>query len=144
MKTKLYYALGMLFVAVIAVPSHALMTDLEIIPANPDISSDISIKVTGFEAVGASITKSEFTMSGNSLSLDLYITYGMLQVITDWDFTEEVGTLPVGEYSVCVSLSPDMDPTVPVQRLGTCFEVVPEPMTLSLLALGGLLIRRRK
>ncbi len=137
--------LKLLFVLVamsgVAGIGNASITDISIQPATPTFNDDISVLVSGVESSSMGIVDSSLTVDNTSIELDIYLQEGMLPVVTPWTHSENIGMLAIGTYDLMVNTiyAPDVSDT-----FTTSFEVVPEPATLLLLAMGGLMMRRKR
>lgn len=130
-----------------------VITDITVTPQNPTIVDNIFVSVDG--GIGyiddIEMTGHNFQIDGATIYFDIYFLDSSqggisLPITGDWNVTEPIGLLQANTYSV-VSRAWLADIESPVYDLkdsySTDFTVIPEPMTLSLLALGGLLIRKR-
>lgn len=119
------------------------ITEVNITPDTPAINDLIIITTCGVESSSVSILGSSYILDGLFLTLNISIYVGSLPMVTPWDESVNIGTLPEGTYNLTVhSIAqdyPQYDDTY-----YTSFEVIPEPATLGLLVLGSLLIHRRK
>ena len=119
-----------LFAAILCLSStsKSAITNVYIEPDVPSTLDDITIFVTGFEVEGpVSIYDNNFFINDTSLTLDLYINTGFFQVITPWDYSEPIGSLPAGSYDLNVNefLTGNLIQTYPLS-----FEVIPEPSSI--------------
>jgi len=122
----------------------ATITDVYILPEEPTIDDAITISVSGVEPYGGvSITDSVFNVDGTSLGLDLYLTLGLSPVLTPWSYSEDIGSLPMGTYELSVNTIFESEPIFNDTYFKS-FEIVPEPSTVLLLALGILALTRKK
>jgi hypothetical protein len=124
--------------------SSASITDVNILPSLPTQLDAISIVTFGIEGWGAVfVTDSAFSSEDSSLNLDIYLDVGFAAVITPWSHIENIGTLPIGFYGLTVRT---WEESIETDIYSTSFEVVPEPVTILLLATGtfGILRKGRK
>ena len=123
------------------------ITDVQVSPENPSISDIITIETEGtIPGGGIALDESVFTQDEYALQLDLYYidTAGPM-IPQSWFHDEEIGVLSQGSYDLSVQVfwkNGTEDYTLH-DSYPTNFEVIPEPLTLSLLVLGSLFIRRR-
>ncbi|MCK5581435.1 MAG: PEP-CTERM sorting domain-containing protein [Candidatus Omnitrophica bacterium] len=119
-----------------------IIDDVQVTPENPTISDSIEINVFATLPYGEVPYSTEVIIYDNKVDLD--ITFGGygLPAVTSWHHTENIGTLDIGTYDLVVTTS---DTTKPGwdDTYSTSFEVVPEPATLLLFGLGGILIRKK-
>ena len=141
MRTKILISVIVLLIGIFVLPAQASITSVAVQPEIPTINDDISLLISGVESGSMEIVDTSLIINEMLLELDIYIRYGMLPVVTPWSHSENIGMLPIGTYDLTVSMfvesRPDLDDT-----FTTSFEVVPEPGTMILLGLGGLLIRK--
>jgi len=122
--------------------AKAVITDVEITPAEPTMEDIISIVTSGVEGAGAVfVTDTDFRTDGTSLELDIFLDVGVFPALTPWSHSEYIGTLREGMYDLTVRTweLPDITDTYSIT-----FDVVPEPTTVLLLAMGILGIRANK
>ena len=146
---------GMLRVLTIVFLVHSMnsfcaavsINNVQISPDNPSIYDIITIETDGsIPGGGIALDESVFTQDEYALQLDLYYidTFGP-HIPQPWFHDEEIGVLPLGSYDLSVQVywkSGTADYTLH-DSYSTNFEVIPEPLTLSLLTLGSLFIRKR-
>ncbi len=144
MKRKIVKAI-VFIVAVTSASANATITNVLIVPSLPTPLEVIFIDISGAESSGGvTITDSVFLVDGTFLQLDLSLFVGILNVITPWSHTEDVGTLPEGLYDLTVRT---LEYSVVTDTYSMSFEVVPEPATFVLFGLGLPVLRvfsRRK
>jgi hypothetical protein len=130
----------LVFIVVVTSASvNATITDVSIVPSLPTPLDVISIDISGVESTGpVFITDTDFRQDGTLLELDIFLDVGFAAVVTPWSHTENIGTLSAGLYDLTVRTVED---SVVSDTYSTSFEVVPEPATLILLALGSLISR---
>jgi hypothetical protein len=121
------------------------ITNVSISPASPGVTDQISILVSGLEGSGGVlITDTDFSVIGNTLSLDIYLYLGPSDVGTPWSYTETVGTLSEGTYNLTVQrFLPSYYPPPIVDSYSMSFGVTPEPATIVLLGVGAILARKK-
>ncbi len=143
MKTRLLLMIG-LCLAMSTMTAQAGITDVFIFPEEPIVINPITIFVSGVESGGGvTIDNSDFQIDGTSLTLDIYIDIGLLTVVTPWSHSEDIGLLGAGIYELTANTFFEQVPFFN-DSYYTTFEVTPEPSTLILFALGGLMVRKRK
>ena len=77
------------------------ITDVNIIPDEPNEEDIITIVVSGSASQSSSIFEySNFSKVGTSLHLDLFIDLGIADTPSTWSHAEEIGTLPPGTYTL--------------------------------------------
>jgi hypothetical protein len=124
--------------------NFAWIDDVVVIPSQPLDIDVITLDISGSASSGGShIVSSLFQQEENQLTLDLTIDMGITTEISYWSHSEQIGTLVPGTYSTTVRLFfPYAPPGEELQDTYTVdFTVVPEPATLVLFGLGGLLLR---
>ena len=120
------------------------ITDVYIIPEEPLPDEIITIYASGYaSSAGPQVDYTEFSATGTSLSLDMFFLWGILPVVTSWSYSEEILPLAPGDYTLTLqSFGPPYAPYY--GRLEdtyiTSFTVVPEPATVVLLGMGGVLL----
>jgi len=122
------------------------ISDVQISPEQPFISDVITVESWGGFTEGTLFyDTSVFAKDDLSLQLDLYFTGGPGPTIPQaWFHDEVIGTLPQGNYDLLVQAYYKSSGAAEYSlhdEYSTSFEVVPEPLTLAFLALGGFLIR---
>lgn len=142
MKPRIGALLVVLVCASQSSSASAGITDVHIFPAEPTVSDAISIITGGIESQGpVEVGSTEFSVEDYSLQLDLYLNVGFLHMVTSWSYPYDIGPLSVGQYDLTVRTFEMSEIT---DIFSTEFEVVPEPMALLVLALGGLTIIRKR
>ncbi len=124
------------------------ITDVQISPDNPSINDSITIETEGYIGGGTLfLDESVFAQDEFTLQLDLYFFIGAgPQIPQPWFHDEEIGILSQGSYDLSVqAYLRNSSPTdyILTDTYPTNFEVIPEPLTLALLALGSLFIRTK-
>ncbi|MHC5061884.1 MAG: PEP-CTERM sorting domain-containing protein [Planctomycetota bacterium] len=119
----------------------AEITDVFISPQEPIEIDPITIITSGVENSGAVVIESSsFMIDGTSLELDIYLEVGSYTVMTPWQHSEDIGTLLMGTYDLTVNTINELEPEFN-DTYYTSFEVIPEPATILLFGLGGLIFR---
>ena len=117
------------------------ITDVSIEPVVPTTSDPIEIFVSGTEMYGGvTVTDSVFTLQDTSIGLDLYLSVGLLTVVTNWSYSESIDPLSAGTFDLLVRTFEDEEVTI---TYPITFEVIPEPATFLLLAAGTIGFRLR-
>jgi len=132
---------------------------VEVLPSNPGETDTVLLDATlEWPTSGYSVFESSVTfVSDFEFEVDVIVlapapgSYNF-QVITSEVSRIDLGLLPAGTYVYTINESqspghPWGGPIGPYSSGGTLsgsFEVIPEPTTLSMLALGGLMVLRRK
>lgn len=145
MKIKAIKILSLVFLLIIT-PNElkASIDDVYITPETPIPTDIITINVLGTESTGAVlILNSEFQKDDTDLSLDVFLDVGHFQVITPWDHTEIIGTLPYDTYDLTVNAY--INDSLAYTHI-TSFEVVPEPASILLFTFGtiGIFANKRR
>ena len=122
--------------------SEAGITDVYILPSEPTIEDDIEIITSGVEATNpVEIDSVDFFADDHILQLDLYLSVGVFQMVTPWEYSEDIGILALGEYDLTVRtfVNSELDDTYSEN-----FIVVPEPTSgILVLILGVFVLRYR-
>jgi hypothetical protein len=96
---------------------------------------------------GWNFDHSSFTANDKNLTLDFYfhVPDTVYMMMTTWDQSKQIGTLSADDYNLTVhTYSITSSETGLDDTFQTSFTVVPEPMTIVLLGLGGLAIVRKR
>jgi len=121
---------------------EAVIVDVDIVPEVPTLTDVITIVTFGQEGSGpVAIDGSDFLINGTSLELDIYLNVGFSTVVTPWSHPEDIGTLPAGMYDLTVRTFVLPEITEIADTYSVTFDVVPEPATVCLFGLGGLILR---
>ncbi|MFZ9034261.1 MAG: PEP-CTERM sorting domain-containing protein [Anaerohalosphaeraceae bacterium] len=127
--------------------SEGSLDYISITPSQPTASDLIELFAGGETPTNyAGLDSTNFSAVGNDLTWDIYYSLGMFQVIDNWDTSDIIGILAPGSYdlTVRVYVKGPADAFHTLDDVGyESFNVTPEPATLVLMALGGLLIRKR-
>ncbi len=143
-KIILLVIIMILSISVFVLSAQASITNVSIQPVSPIFNDDISLVISGMESSGAVlINDSVFVVNDFALELTLDMFVGGYTVMSQWSHTEDIGKLSIGTYDLTVNMSVDLNPSLN-DTFTTSFEVVPEPSSLLLLSLGGVLLRTRK
>lgn len=144
-KNHIYYGFCVFTLIIVSALSQG---GLIVVPTNPTTADSVSIQfLTWLGNPGVIVTGYDQSVYGYDIYLDLF-TYQQPgiwpDIIIDISQTYSIGNLPAGIYQVQarqydLSISP-----IPYYTESTNFEVLPEPATLMLLALGGLALNKRK
>ena len=129
---------GMTF-ACMADSAEAAITDVHLLTEEPTMNDVITIVTSGVESCSpVFITDSVFHAEETALELNIFLFVGPYTVVTPWSHSQDIGTLPAGLYELTVRTFevPNITDTYSMT-----FEVVPEPTTVLLLALGVIGIR---
>lgn len=117
-------------------------------PANPTSLDIITIEANGWVNFGSwTFDHSSFTANDKNLTLDFYFDVPdiVIWVITPWDESKQIGTLSANDYDLTVhTYSITSSGTGLDDTFTTSFTVsTPEPMTICLLGLGAVMMRRK-
>ncbi len=152
METKRVFVMLLLVVAMSGFANAGLISiyDVDISPVTPTISDVITITASGEEwAQGYDITTT-LVQDEMMLVLDIFFNYDgfSTQIVAPWHYSEEIGPLPQGDYGLIVQVFDTQpgDPTPNHGGAGTAdfTVIVPEPVTISLLAIGMLGVIKRR
>ena len=123
------------------------ITNIEISPPQPTSLNMIDIQVSGgMSSLTYLFEQSVLTFSDKQINLNIYFTsVSGPQIPFHWSHTETIGSQPIGNYEVAVSVYSKLSSNYILQDTqATAFQVVPEPTAISLLAFGVLLSRKKK
>ena len=144
---------------------HGQLPDIEsmsVVPPSPTPSGAITLNVAGtFDTLAHTIQRAPWQRVVNDIHVDLLVIelpLGAPSIPGPFEEAVDLGLLPVGEYDVTARTfvtypGPFPDPWLfpdefngagPRDTLESRFEVIPEPVTLTLLSLGGLTVLRRR
>ena len=77
---------------------------LKVSPGQPRPRDPVTLNANGDWGNAFTNLTSGTSITGNTITLTVTISDGLLQVITPWNATASIGTLPRGEYTVVVRL----------------------------------------
>ncbi|MEN6306893.1 MAG: PEP-CTERM sorting domain-containing protein [Anaerohalosphaeraceae bacterium] len=124
------------------------ISDVQIIPETPSVYDIITINTQGYiPGGGIHYDKTLFSVNNFLLELNLYYTDRIGTAIPKpWSHLDVIGTLPQGNYDLLVQAYWRVGTSGYILHddYSTAFQVIPEPATLSLLAFGAVLVRKRK
>lgn len=124
------------------------ISDVQIVPETPSIYDIITINTQGYiTGGGIHYSESLFSVNNYSLHLNLYYTAQMGPAIFQpWSHTDEIGTLPQGNYDLLVQSywRTGTSGYILHDNYSTMFQVIPEPGTLFLFIAGALLAGRKR
>jgi hypothetical protein len=117
-------------------------------PTNPTSLDIITIDANGWVNFGGwTFDHSSFTANDTDLTLDFYFDVPdiVLWVITSWDESKQIGALSANDYDLTVhTYSITSSGTALDDTFTTSFTVAtPEPMTICLLGLGAVMMKRK-
>jgi len=145
MKRKIVIVLTLtiiIYFSTSAVATTAWIVTVDMSPQEPLETDIITFDIAGQASSWPSeVGYDEFTQNGMSLQLDLYVDMGSLTMISDWTYEKQIGTLSAGTYSLEVRAFDNYDNTLQYTYPDPVyFTVVPEPTTVVLLGIGGVLL----
>ena len=142
---------------IVAAPSVvcAKLTGIEVLPPSPLETDSVVLNAellwpsSGYMVLGSSVTfLSDFEPQ---IDIDVLVPDGgVLHVLTSEVHSIDLGPLPAGTYSYTVNEIQTPPSGLPLEpywdqlTLEGTFTVVPEPTTMTVLALGGLAVLRRR
>jgi len=145
MKRKIIKVITLTIIMCFSASSSATsvwIDSVDVIPEQPLETDIITFDIVGRASSSPSeVAYDEFTQNGTSLQLDLYVNMGILTMISDWTYSKDISPLLTGTYTLEVRAFDNYDETLQDTYVFN-FTVVPEPTTLLLLTLGGILLRR--
>ena len=140
MKRKLVTFTILSIILCLSTPSFCSINNVYVNPHSPYFWESISIEVFGVEGSKPILVEdTDFRRNGTSLEFDISLYVGPWQVVTNWSYYEDIGTLPTGNYDLVVRTIED---NIVTDTHQTSFEVIPEPATLLLLAMGAFVLRQ--
>lgn len=133
-----------MFSLVRAYAAWAPIYSVEVMPHPASISDKISFDVSG--EIGSSlwyVDSTQLNIAPGSISLDLYFKESGIgaPTITPWSHSENIGFLGIGSYDLTVRTYQNAQFADSMQ---TGFSVVPEPSSVGLCVVGGLIVFSRK
>jgi hypothetical protein len=115
-------------------------------PLQPTTSDIIRLSSGGYTSNNfLGIDYTNFLAQGNNLQWDIYYSMGSMAIINNWNSSQTIGTLSPGPYDLTVRVFASQG--IGYSLDGTeheAFNVVPEPVTLVLLFLGGVMLRKHR
>ncbi|MHC4466022.1 MAG: PEP-CTERM sorting domain-containing protein [Planctomycetota bacterium] len=118
--------------------------DVDITPQEPTMLDLININVSGGASGGGSyVEHSEFSQSGTSLQLDLFVDVGDTTIPSTWSHLEQIGPFSAETYGLTVNVFEYQDGTFK-DTYTQDIVITPEPSTIGLLGLGALALTKRK
>lgn len=137
--------LAVLFIA--SFQAHAAVvwiSSVDVIPDQPLETDIITFNISGWAATNSSGVEYDlFSQDGTSLQLDLYVNMGYEAADTIWGYSKDISPLPADTYTLQVRAFDSYYGTLEDTSI-VDFTVVPEPATFLFVALGGLLLRRKR
>jgi hypothetical protein len=137
--------LAILFVFVCQISAKSVsINSVDVIPNQPLNTDLITFNIVGGAATTPSwVEYDQFSQNGTSLQLDLYVDRGPYLEFSNWGYSKQIQPLLPGIYSIEVRAFDNWYGTLQDTRT-VDFTVVPEPATLLLLGLGGLVLRKHR
>jgi hypothetical protein len=138
----------LLIIACQASANSVGLTGVSITPSQISNTDPITFNISGWAGHTSSwVDHDVFSQNGTSLQLDVYIDMGDLGAFSYWYDSKPLQPLSQGTYSLEVRAF-DAKPGSPFygtvqDTRNASFTVTPEPATLLLLGLGGLILRKR-
>lgn len=130
------------FVAAPAMAQWGELVDIEISPEKLTDRSQIGITVKGEAGDPCQIIEHAYTLDDNQIAIDVTIRGNpvaiCIAVVTPFEFTEVVGSLSAGDYSVTVTINDTLD------RGNAEFTVVPYTQKLTLSPATGTYASRQQ
>ncbi|MCK5001326.1 MAG: PEP-CTERM sorting domain-containing protein [Anaerohalosphaera sp.] len=136
--------------------AKAVTVDIvDIDPINPTDADIIKLTSSGWigYAYDIEFIDGSSNISGNSIELDFFFydsnpTGNRFPVAVEWSQTVDIAPLSPGTYDLTsttwISYNPLLTNYQLSQTYSTSFTVVPEPTTVLILGMGGLLLRKRR
>ncbi len=147
MRMKIGTAILLVLLFVFVCQSKALgvsvgIDSVNIIPNQPIETDIITFDISGWAATSPSWVEYDlFSQNGTSLQLDLYIDRGVHYSFSNWTYSKQISPLLPEIYNLQVRAFDYYDSTLQ-DTYNVDFTVVPEPSTIVLLGIGGLLLAR--
>lgn len=131
------------------VQAHAAyipILNVSVSPLPPSIGEDILVYVDGEAGSPPLSYSSQVDINADLIVLDIYFNvFGVSTVITPWDHVENIGPLDSGVYNLTVNTYNNPGGIGELTDSSqTDFTVIPEPSTVTLLGVGGLLVYCRR
>lgn len=118
--------------------------NVDITPAVPTLSDTILITASG--DTGSSswfVDSSRVLLSGNQMVLDIFMKESGIAVptVSPWNHMETIGPLNSGAYDLSVKTYQN---SVLADTFQTDFAVIPEPSSVAMFSVGGVLLYHRR
>jgi hypothetical protein len=84
--------------------AEAQIDTLQVAPSKPHSGQAITLTASGQWGNAYQNLTSGTNISGTTITFNVSITDGLLQVITSWSASASIGTLPRGTYTIVVQL----------------------------------------
>ncbi len=154
----LYQIISCLFVILVCIqPAFAMLvgiSGIDVSPPAPTVLDDIQITPFGWTgyAMNTEFTDYTFNVSGTNIYVDCYFYYYLegdiiIPVAGSWEAPVDIGLLPADNYTA-IARTWVTETIFPIYELSDTlslsFTVTPEPATLILLLIGGLILRKSK